>query len=112
MHPNSVANLKPAWRKGQSGNPGGRPRKLPITEALASVIDQEKAEQLANVVWQRADKGESWAIQFIADRLEGKAIAREEHGQPGEFEVGLEQARKILELGKYRDPSKKSSVEP
>ena len=29
-----LANLKPAWRPGQSGNPGGRPKRKPITEAI------------------------------------------------------------------------------
>src|SRR5918992_1301442 len=34
-------------------------------------------------------------------RLEGKAIAPDEHGEPGDFEFTIEEARKVLELGKY-----------
>src|ERR1700674_3980582 len=36
----SLANLKPAWPKGISGNPSGRPRK-PITDAYADIAEQK-----------------------------------------------------------------------
>jgi hypothetical protein len=36
----------------------------------------------------------------------GKAIARNEHGKPGEFDLSMEQGRKVLKLGRYRDPSR------
>jgi hypothetical protein len=32
--PSKLAHLKPAWKPGQSGNPGGRPKRKPITEAM------------------------------------------------------------------------------
>jgi hypothetical protein len=113
MNQRSLENLEShKWRKGRSGNPGGRPSKQPITQALAKVVGEREAEQLARIVWRHAKKGEPWAIHFIADRLEGKAIARNEMGEPGDFDLGLEQARKVLQLGKYRDPSRNTSVEP
>lgn len=73
------------WSKGQSGNPGGR-RKMPITEALAKKLTPQKAEAFADLVLEMAFNGDSWAMQFVADRLEGKAVARNENGEPGDFD--------------------------
>lgn len=33
-------NLRPAWEPGKSGNPGGRPRRKPITDALMVELDK------------------------------------------------------------------------
>lgn len=33
--------LKPAWKPGQSGNPGGRPKRKPITEAMLAELAKE-----------------------------------------------------------------------
>ena len=33
-------NLRP-WRKGQSGNPRGRPKKKPVTEAIEELADEK-----------------------------------------------------------------------
>ena len=39
----------------------------------------KKVEWLAKVVWQKALSGESWAVQFIAERVEGKVTQPFEH---------------------------------
>ena len=74
-------NLKP-WRKGQSGNPGGRPKKLPLTDELrkllAEVVPDDRqrrtfAEKIAEAVVKKAAKGNLQAVREIADRVEGKA---------------------------------------
>jgi Family of unknown function (DUF5681) len=107
-HPRTAHLESHKWKPGQSGNPGGRPRKQPITEALAKEVSELDAADMARVVVATAKAGNLQALQFIADRLEGKAVARNEHGEPGDFELTLEQVRKVLELGKYRDPSRRS----
>jgi len=36
------------------------------------IVKLKKVEWMIKVLWQEAMKGEAWAIQFIADRVEGK----------------------------------------
>ena len=36
------------------------------------IVKLKKVEWMIKVLWQAAMKGESWAIQFIAERVEGK----------------------------------------
>jgi hypothetical protein len=58
----------PRWTKGQSGNPRGRPRRgYTFTDALRA---KGTPEELAEVAWKAARKGEPWAIQMIFNRLE------------------------------------------
>ena len=82
------------WKPGQSGNPSGRPRKLPITDRYASVAElpvpdyllaalklseAEKQEiktygdAVALNQFRAAIKGRTEAAREIADRLEGRA---------------------------------------
>ncbi len=77
----SLANLRP-FRKGQSGNPKGRPKSITLSEAyrreLAKVDpnDEQKrtfAEVLAGQTILKAKGGDVAAIKEIADRTEGKA---------------------------------------
>jgi Family of unknown function (DUF5681) len=73
------------WIKGVSGNPLGRlPSEKKYTEALRMVSKEEvehprdqtrkvqKLRLMAEIVFERALAGESWAVQHISDRLEGK----------------------------------------
>lgn len=75
----NVANLKP-FQPGQSGNPGGRPKKKPITEALLELLNAEQgaskktgAQLLAQVLYTQGLKGKVPAIVEVLDRIEGKA---------------------------------------
>ena len=69
------------FKKGQSGNPKGRPKGSTSIAALIKKIGNEeikgdnpydKLEFIMRKVFDFAVKGESWAVHFIADRLEGK----------------------------------------
>ena len=56
-----VDNLRP-WKPGESGNPGGRPRKALVDDALESILAAdggEKARQVAEMLIQRAIRGTS-----------------------------------------------------
>jgi len=73
---------KNKWKKGQSGNPKGRPKKPYCIADILSAISKEvsegnvtKLESLLREVYNHALKGELWAVHFIADRLEGKPKA-------------------------------------
>ena len=88
-----IENLKP-WAKGVSGNPNGRPKSKPITEAYKAVIAERLPEHLRKIKLGKhelelpegstfadliaigqcasAIKGNTAAAEEIANRLEGK----------------------------------------
>jgi len=80
------------FRPGQSGNPGGRPKKLPITDALRRILSRRipakdprtaiGEDLVAFALIRKAVKGDLRAIAEIADRTEGKATERHEWSGP------------------------------
>jgi hypothetical protein len=86
-----VQNLKP-WKKGVSGNPGGRPKKKLIDEALEELLlsnNSELAVAIAKKLLVRAKSGEVKAIQLVAERVEGKAKAKMEVSGPDGEELQI-----------------------
>ena len=84
-----INNLKGAgWKPGESGNPAGRPKKVKTIRGILERIGVEeiktkqgtmtKIEAILRVVYEYAIKGKPWAVEFIADRTEGKALQRTE----------------------------------
>jgi len=76
-------NPSPATRfkKGQSGNPKGRPKLPSIQEALAACLAEEKDGKTAleltlGALRMRAIKGDVRAAEALLDRAYGKAIQR------------------------------------
>lgn len=71
-------NLKP-FQKGQSGNPNGRPKKLPgLDQLLADVLSDEKdgitaAEAILRAIRLKAVKGDVRAAELLLDRAYGKS---------------------------------------
>jgi len=72
-------NLRPA-KPGECRNPKGRPRKeLCIPDILREIGDElttdgtPKKRKILEIVMNLALGGEKWAIEFWADRLEGKS---------------------------------------
>lgn len=68
-----------AWQKGQSGNPKGRLSEKVFADAIRMAVSEEdkitgkrKLRAIADKLVEEALKGESWAIQQVADRLDGK----------------------------------------
>jgi len=70
-------NLK-LFKKGQSGNPKGRPPILPqINEAIANVLNEKEGavttlEAILRALIKKAIKGDIKAAQLILDRAYGK----------------------------------------
>jgi Family of unknown function (DUF5681) len=74
-----LKNLR-SWKKGQSGNPGGRPKRL-ITDAYEAQLiqpvkgDNQKrtyAELIAAAQIRKALRGNTMAAKEVTDRIEGK----------------------------------------
>lgn len=71
--------IEPRWKKGETGNPNGRPKKLPALDIImANVMGQEKdgitaAEAIIMKLREMATKGDIKAAQLLLDRGYGKA---------------------------------------
>ena len=97
-----IENLQPPWKRGQSGNPSGRPRTLPITNRYATVAELPAPDNLLSALplsepekkeiktygdalvlsqFRAGIKGKTDAAKEIGDRLEGKARQAVNHGQ-------------------------------
>ena len=75
---NKVGNR---WKKGESGNPNGRRNAYTdlIREfSFQKVNDKERREIILSKLFQLAERGDLRAIQFIVERMEGKALERQE----------------------------------
>jgi len=71
------------FKKGQSGNPKGRPRKgMAIADILNELGDKEvnedqtQKEAVLEKVYDQAMDGDLNATKFIADRTEGTSVQR------------------------------------
>tara|TARA_R100001086_G_scaffold52943_2_gene23631 strand:+ start:749 stop:1075 length:327 start_codon:yes stop_codon:yes gene_type:complete len=74
-------NLGNRFKKGQSGNPNGRRnaysdliKEMSFTESNG----KQRREIILNKLFQLAERGDLRAIQFIVERMEGKALERQE----------------------------------
>ena len=68
-----------AFKKGQSGNPGGRSKEKPFADALrmeiAAAGENHKAlRKVAKALLEQAEGGDIRAIRELADRLDGKPL--------------------------------------
>lgn len=75
---NPIPNSKP-WPKGVSGNPAGRPKKIPnLDMLLADILSEDiKGEEAAKAILKKlrsnALKGNVKATEVLLDRAYGKA---------------------------------------
>jgi len=91
----STDNLKPAWKKGETGNPNGRPK----GQRNYATIYREALEKIANTKGMTADeietmieevgilkamKGDFNFQRDIKDRLHGKAVNKTDITSGGE----------------------------
>jgi hypothetical protein len=70
------------WKPGQSGNPGGRPKRTPLIDAFREVLSKPVpgdmrgrtyAQAISEKLATKAVEGDIRAAQELADRAEGKA---------------------------------------
>jgi hypothetical protein len=50
-------------------------------------LSEEAARTIVAVAIEQAKRGDATARQWLADRAEGKAVAREEYGEAGGFDA-------------------------
>ena len=75
------------WKKGQSGNPNGRRNAytdLIKDFSFLKIGEKERREVVVSKLFQMAERGDLRAIQFIIERLEGKALERQERTNKSE----------------------------
>ncbi len=86
------------FEKGQSGNPGGQRKEKDFANALRVAVNEEHDDQgvkkkklrmIAERLVREAMCGEGWAIQQVADRLDGKVPQGIENGENGDFAITL-----------------------
>jgi hypothetical protein len=100
-------NLKP-FKKGKSGNPKGRPKKLPhLEELLADVLGEEKdgieaARAILMALRAKATKGDVRAAEVLLDRAYGKSKQSIDHTTNGE-------SINIISLGNGTHPDESTS---
>ncbi len=81
------------FQPGQSGNPGGKFKDKPLTDALRLeitkpsdfAVHKRSARALARALLDKACKGDALAYREVADRLEGRTAAVHTHGQHPEL---------------------------
>ena len=76
------------FKKGQSGNPGGRPKQLGEVRDYARGHTVEAIDCLIGIMNERRQSGSARvaAACAVLDRGWGKPLQRMEMGDPGEFE--------------------------
>jgi len=65
------------FKPGQSGNPGGRPKKTPLTKAFEQVFGDPEftVAQLRKIMAGKNDMAKVMLLKIAGDRLEGKVTA-------------------------------------
>lgn len=86
------ANPAKQFKPGQSGNPGGRPKKKPLTEAYERILLRPgEADRVAKAMHESACCGDVRAAIEMADRVEGKVT------QPIGGDANAEPIRVVIE---------------
>lgn len=68
----SIANLRPGWQKGESGNPGGRPKMDPVVRALLDAHGPEAVRKIIALMDSDDERIVLMAAKEIVERAYGK----------------------------------------
>ena len=87
----NTGNLRPPWRPGQSGNPGGRPKTKAFKNALEAELEEAgddgpSLRKIARALLDKAALGDLQAIRDVRDTLDGRPAQAIEHIDPEEIE--------------------------
>jgi hypothetical protein len=72
------------FKKGQTGNPNGRPKLIDLKEVIQSEVGDEGIKQVIRALMAKAAKGDVRAIQELFDRGYGKATQHTDITSGGE----------------------------
>ena len=75
---------------------GSRPQRA--TQALLKAVSEDDLVAMWAAGLAFAKAGDAKWAALIAAYLDGKPVARNEHGEPGDFDLSLEAARKVLKI--------------
>ena len=74
---------KTAWKPGQSGNPGGRPKKINCIPDILNELGMKnhskgktKLRAVMEKVYELALAGTPWAVEYVSQRTEGKVTQK------------------------------------
>ncbi len=79
FRPGKSGNPSTQFQPGQSGNPHGRSKLQrefdeALTQALITENPVQRAQELAEIAWKAARKGEAWAVNLLFARLSPQSI--------------------------------------
>lgn len=85
------------FKPGQSGNPDGRPKSKPLTDALLKILRENplEAQKIARAMLKKVRAGSVKHFTAIADRIEGKPVQPIE-GTGGEDGKTLEMTVNVI----------------
>lgn len=91
------------FKPGQSGNPGGRPKRKPFTDAIIAELQNEPSllRALVRAQLRKAKKGDRGAFKEIRDTVQGKPVQElifEGGDEPVKFQDVSDVDRRIAEL--------------
>lgn len=96
-HRGNTENLRPPWKPGQSGNPGGRPKGQSLTKILRDILDSEADDSgklvaehfVESVVTHAIERGDSALVKEIFNRIDGKVPEKIEVATRKDIEVDI-----------------------
>ena len=110
-------NLQPAWKPGQSGNPSGRPKRRPISDAYAEYLQRPAPEKLRQELdlSEGATYADAIAAKLINAACEGRVAEVRElreatEGKAGERPKEIPGPTEIHVI--YDNPPKLRGVDP
>lgn len=71
--PNPENIVKHKFKKGETGNPNGRPKKIPSLDKLLSDLPESDFTKVIESLVKKAKSGDVRAIEVLLDRSYGKA---------------------------------------
>ena len=86
------------WKKGVTGNPNGRPKGTISQSTVIRSLLQSRAEEIIEIVVQRALEGDMVAIKMCLDRICAPLKPKDEFVGFDSFATGLDAAKKCMEL--------------
>ena len=94
FEPGEIPKGAKPFKKGQSGNPKGRPKLPDLSQAIAKVLAEEKdgmsaLEAILKALRAKAAKGDVRAAQELLDRGFGKSKQSIDHTTAGEKITGF-----------------------
>lgn len=88
--PNPENIVKHKFKKGQSGNPKGRPTIKPLLDLLEENIGTDGAQKILQSLYKRAVAGDIRAAEMLLERLYGKVAQGIEHSGELKSKIQIE----------------------